>query len=310
MSDRQGDLTPMQPVEAVAGGGDTVPQRGSADSVAGLASAGHEALPQSAGEGTAGLDSVSRTPLEGTAGLGADAARDSVPASPLEGSAGLGEAGGGGLDTVPFRGDATPLPDGPDLQAPLNDVASASAVMDGGAGKALTEAAQGFSLDGVGSSLTDAAQGFSLDGVGSSLTEAARSFESGFMDGVGSSVGEAAQSVESVFELPEGLERAPLDGIGSVLDKDAGELVDAAGQGWDLQSPADIFRSGPEAGERMPDDQPGRYDGDIFEQQLDGALAKGLNVIVDTSGLSKDANADARRRADEHPDWASRVRFS
>ncbi|WP_433200083.1 hypothetical protein ACQP00_28140 [Dactylosporangium sp. CS-047395] len=299
----------MQPVEAVATGGDTVPQRGPAESVAGLASAGHDALPQSPGDGAAGL------------GSGAEAVRDSVPSSPLEGSAGLGEAGGG-LDTVPFRGDATPMPDGPDLQAPLNDMASASAVLDGGAGKGLTEAAQGFSLDGAGSPLTDAAQGFSLDGVGSSLTDAARGFsldgaqsslteaarsvEGGFMDGVGSSL----TSIEGVFELPQGLERAPLDGIGSALEQDAGEFVDAAGQGWDLQSPADIFRSGPNAGERMPDGQPGRYDGDIFEQQLDGALAKGLNVIVDTSGLSRESNADARRRADAHPDWASRVRFS
>ncbi|WP_426502030.1 hypothetical protein ACPPVO_30760 [Dactylosporangium sp. McL0621] len=244
MSDRFGDLTPLQPESgAGAAGGDTVPARGI----------------------------------------------DSLPQSPLEGTAGLGEAPGmgGGRDTVPFRGDSTPLPDAPDSSVPgLGDAAPGpgdSAVPGSG------DAAPGLgdsAVPGLGDaapSLGDAAPAMAaLDG------------------GAGQTLAEAVHAVEGATEL---------DGAGPGLERDLGEFVDGAGQGWDIQSPADIFGSGPDAGERMPDDQPGRYDGDVFENQLDGALAKGLNVVVDTSGLSKDANADARRRADERPDWAGRVRF-
>ncbi|WP_433073247.1 hypothetical protein ACQP1P_25235 [Dactylosporangium sp. CA-052675] len=174
-----------------------------------------------------------------------------------------------GGDTVPRRGDTTPEP----------------------------EPAEGVAELGEAAGLAGGRDTVPFRGDSAPLPDAPEA--PGAAGGAGETLGEAVRAVEG------GVESAG----GPALERDLGRLVDAAGQGWDVKAPADIFRSGPNAGERMPAGQPGAYDGDVFEDQLDGALAKGLNVIVDTSGLSRDANADARRRADERPEWAGRVLF-
>ena len=214
-------------------------------------------------------------PQRGLAGV------ETLPQSPLEGTAGLGEAAApSGRDTVPFRGDANPLPDAPEAAA--SDASS----LDAGP------------LSDLASPAKDLASPASeLAGPVGDLAPATAAMDGG----AGRTLAEAVRSVEGATELGPG--------EGPAFERDLGRFLDGAGQGWDVQSPSDIFGSGPRSGEQMPPEQPGRYDGDVFERQLDGALAKGLNVVVDTSGLSKDANADARRRADERPDWSGRIRF-
>nr|BFE58914.1 hypothetical protein GCM10020063_034400 [Dactylosporangium thailandense] len=190
-----------------------------------------------------------------------------------------------GGDTVPQRGDTTPEPE------PAEGIAGLGEAAGLGGGRDTVP------FRGDTTPLPDAPEApGALDAPGGLGALDASGAAAG---GAGETLGEAVQAVEG------GVESAG----GPALERDLGKFVDAAGQGWDLKAPADIFRSGPNAGERMPAGQPGAYDGDVFEHQLDGALAKGLNVVVDTSGLSKDANADARRRADERPEWAGRVLF-
>jgi hypothetical protein len=90
---------------------------------------------------------------------------------------------------------------------------------------------------------------------------------------------------------------------------DHGDFIDAAGQAWDVKQPADIFPLGPKAGQPMPPGQPGRYDGQQFEQDIVRELAKGQNVILDTTYLSPAAEADLRARVASHPEWKGKVIF-
>ncbi|WP_238010143.1 hypothetical protein KZZ52_05500 [Dactylosporangium sp. AC04546] len=103
------------------------------------------------------------------------------------------------------------------------------------------------------------------------------------------------------------IERAPLDNSNPAFQKDQGDFIDANGQRWDVKSPNEYYRSGDKQGELMPPEQPGRYNGETFERQVDGELAKGEHVIVDTKNLTDESAADVRQRVAAREDWNGKV---
>ncbi|MET7394759.1 hypothetical protein ABZS66_14845 [Dactylosporangium sp. NPDC005572] len=103
------------------------------------------------------------------------------------------------------------------------------------------------------------------------------------------------------------IERAQLDNSDPAFQKDQGDFVDANGQRWDVKSPNEYYQSGDKQGELMPPEQPGRYNGETFERQVDGELAKGEHVIVDTRNLTDESAADVNQRVAARTDWNGKV---
>jgi hypothetical protein len=117
--------------------------------------------------------------------------------------------------------------------------------------------------------------------------------------------------LEARGDLPGPISRAPQTvNPHSGTTEDHGDLLDAAGQLWDVKQPTDTFPPGsPKAGQPMPPGLTGRYDGPVFEESVTRELAKGQNVIVDMTYLSEAAQADLRARVASHPEWQGKVIF-
>ncbi|APC37950.1 hypothetical protein [Nocardiopsis dassonvillei] len=108
--------------------------------------------------------------------------------------------------------------------------------------------------------------------------------------------------------VPGPIQRAEIDNSDPAFQRDQGDIIDGAGQAWDIKGFRDTFPAGPRAGQPMPPGMRGGFDINRIEGEIRGELENGENVLLDITGIALPENLRSLRELIENnPEWDGKV---
>ncbi|WP_435111173.1 hypothetical protein [Nocardiopsis synnemataformans] len=108
--------------------------------------------------------------------------------------------------------------------------------------------------------------------------------------------------------VPGPIQRAEIDNSDPAFQRDQGDIIDGAGQSWDIKGFRDTFPAGPRAGQPMPPGMRGGFDINRIENEIRGELENGENVLLDITGIALPENLRSLRELiKNNPEWDGKV---